>query len=106
MKNIVYTFCLLLVSAALAVAAPGTITKVTSNSVTVHWSNVPVSHHGRLGGMAQGKYAGTSRESTFTVAPTTVITVHGKKASLGSLQTGMTVNVAHHGLMADRLDVP
>ena len=102
MKNIVSTFCLLLVSAALAVAAPGTITKVTNNSVTVHWSNVPgVSHHG----MAHG-YAGTSREYAFTVAPTTVITVHGKKASLGSLQTGMTVNVAHHGLMADRLDVP
>jgi hypothetical protein len=102
MKNIVSTLCLLLVSAALAVAAPGTITKVTGNSVTVHWSNVPaVSHHG----MAHG-YAGTSREYTFTVAPTTVITVHGKKASLGSLQTGMTVNVAHHGLMADRLDVP
>ena len=102
MKNIVSTFCLLLVSAALAVAAPGTITKVTNNSVTVHWSNVPaVSHHG----MAHG-YAGTSREYAFTVAPTTVITVHGKKASLGSLQTGMTVNVAHHGLIADRLDVP
>jgi hypothetical protein len=102
MKNIVFTLCLLLVSAALAVAAPGTITKVTSNSVTVHWSKVPaVSHHG----LAQG-YAGTSREYTFTIAPTTVITVHGKKASLGSLQRGMTVNVAHHGLMADRLDVP
>ena len=105
MKNIVSTFCLLFVSAALAVAAPGTVTKVTSNSVTVHWSKAPaapaVSHHG----MAHG-YAGTSREYAFTVAPTTVITVHGKKASLGSLQTGMTVNVAHHGLMAYRLDVP
>jgi len=105
MKNIVSTICLLLASAALAIAAPGTITKVTSNSVTVHWSNVPaapaVSHHG-MG----GSYLGTSRESTFTVAPTTVITVHGKKASLGNLQTGMTVKVAHHGLMADRLDVP
>jgi hypothetical protein len=53
-----------------------------------------------------GPYTGTSREYTFTVAPTTVITVHGKKTSLGSLQTGMTVNVAHHGLIADRLDVP
>ena len=105
MKNIVSTLCLLLASAALAIAAPGTITKVTSNSVTVHWSKVPaapaVSHHG----MAE-PYLGTSRESTFTVAPTTVITVHGKKASLGSLQTGMKVKVAHHGLMADRLDVP
>jgi len=102
MKNIVTTLCLLLLSAALAIAAPGTITKITSDSVTVHWSNVPaVSRHG----MAHA-YAGTSREYTFTVAPTTVITVHGKKASLGSLQKGMTVNVAHHGLMADRLDAP
>jgi hypothetical protein len=102
MKNKVSTLCLLLVSAALVVAAPGTITKVTNNSVTVHWSNVPaVSHHG----MAQA-YTGTSREYTFTVTPTTVITVSGKKASLGSLQKGMTVNVGHHGLMADRLDVP
>jgi hypothetical protein len=100
MKNIVSTLCLLLVSSALVVAAPGTITKVTNNSVTVHWSNVPFhSHHG----MAQ---TSTSAQYTFTVAPTTVITVHGKKASLGSLQKGMTVNVGHHGLMADRLDVP
>jgi hypothetical protein len=36
----------------------------------------------------------------------TVITVHGNKASLGSLQKGMTVNVAHQGLTATRLDVP
>jgi hypothetical protein len=35
-----------------------------------------------------------------------VITVHGNKASLGSLQKGMTVNVGHQGLTATRLDVP
>jgi hypothetical protein len=81
MKNVVSTLCLLLASAALAIAAPGTITKVTSNSVTVHWSNAPaapaVSHHG----MAE-PYLGTSRESTFTVAPTTVITDGGKDSGL------------------------
>jgi hypothetical protein len=49
---------------------------------------------------------GDSREYTFTVTPSTVITVHGNKASLGSLQKGMTVNVAHQGLTATRLDVP
>jgi hypothetical protein len=73
MKNIVSTLCLLLLSAALAIAAPGTIAKITSDSVTVHWSNAPaVSHHG----MAHA-YTGTSREYTFTVAPTTVIREKG-----------------------------
>jgi hypothetical protein len=102
MKKLFSTLCLLLVGAALAVAAPGTITKVSSNSVTVHWSNAPaVSHHGLSHALT-----GTSREYTFTVTPATVITVHGGKASLGSLQKGMTVNVAHQGLTATRLDVP
>ncbi|HYY26897.1 MAG TPA: hypothetical protein VE860_03085 [Chthoniobacterales bacterium] len=103
MKKLFSALCLLLVSAALAVAAPpGTITKVSSSSVTVHWgSAAAVSKHG----MAEA-YTGHSREYTFTVTPSTVITVHGTKASLGSLQKGMTVNVAHQGLTATRLDVP
>jgi hypothetical protein len=102
MKKLFSALCLLFVGTALAVAAPGTITKVSSSSVTVHWGNAKAaSHHG----MAQA-YTGTSREYTFTVTPSTVITVHGNKASLGSLQKGMTVNVAHQGLTATRLDVP
>jgi hypothetical protein len=102
MKKLFSILCILFVGAALAVAAPGTITKVTSDSVTVHWSSAAaVSKHG----MAQA-YTGHSREYTFTVTPATVITVHGNKASLGSLQKGMTVNVGHQGLTATRLDVP
>jgi hypothetical protein len=103
MKKLLPTILVLLASAVLAVAAPGIVVKTTGNSVTVHWTvdTGKMSSHG----IANGGYRGGSREYTFTVTPSTVYTVNGSKASLGSLQKGMHVNVQHNGLMATRIDV-
>jgi hypothetical protein len=103
MNKLLSTMLVLLTSAVLAVAAPGTIVKVTGNSVTVHWTvdASKISVHG----IANGGYRGGSREYTFTVTPSTVYTVNGSKGSLGSLQKGMHVNVQHTGLTATRIDV-
>jgi hypothetical protein len=86
MKKLFSALCLLFVGTALAVADPnarvdspgweGTITKVSSSSVTVHWGNVKTAQINE-----QEPATGDSREYTFTVTPSTVITVHGNKAS-------------------------
>ena len=103
MKKLLFPILVLLASAVLAVAAPGTVVKVSGNSVTVHWT---VDTSGKISahGMANGGYRGGSREYTFTVTPSTVYTVNGSKGSLGSLQKGMHVNVQHNGLTATRID--
>ena len=103
MKKLLSTVLVLLASAVLAVAAPGTVVKVTGNSVTVHWTvdAGKDSNHG----IANGGLRGSSREYTFTVTPSTVYTVNGSKGSLGSLQKGMHVKVQHTGLTATRIDV-
>jgi hypothetical protein len=103
MKKLLSPVLVLLASAVLAVAAPGTVVKVSGNSVTVHWT-VDTSGKISVHGMANGGYRGGSREYTFTVTPSTVYTVNGSKGSLGSLQKGMHVNVQHNGLTATRID--
>jgi hypothetical protein len=103
MKKLLFPILVLLASAVLAVAAPGTVVKVGGNSVTVHWT-VDTSGKISVHGMANGGYRGGSREYTFTVTPSTVYTVNGSKSSLGSLQKGMHVNVQHNGLTATRID--
>jgi hypothetical protein len=103
MKKLLFPILVLLASAVLAVAAPGTVVKVSGNSVTVHWT-VDTSGKISVHGMANGGYRGGSREYTFTVTPSTVYTVNGSKGSLGSLQKGMHVNVQHNGLTATRID--
>ena len=103
MKKLLSPILVLLASAVLAVAAPGTVVKVSGNSVTVHWT-VDTSGKISVHGMANGGYRGGSREYTFTVTPSTVYTVNGSKDFLGSLQKGMHVNVQHNGLTATRID--
>jgi hypothetical protein len=64
MKKLLSPILVLLASAVLAVAAPGTVVKVSGNSVTVHWT---VDNSGKISvhGMANGGYRGGSREYTF-----------------------------------------
>jgi len=103
MKKLLSTILVLMTSAVLAVAAPGTVVKVSGNSITVHWTvdASGISKHG----IANGGYRGSSREYTFTVTPSTTYSVNGAKGSLGSIQKGMHVKVQHTGLVATHVDV-
>jgi maltose-binding protein MalE len=101
MRKFLSTTLVLIASAVLAVAAPGTVTKVSAGSFTVHWDvKEAVSKHG----MAHA-YSGTSREYTFTVSPSTTYTVNGAKGSFANIQKGVHVNVQHSGLVATHVDV-
>jgi hypothetical protein len=103
MKRFLSTTLVLFASAILAVAAPGTVTKVSGNSFTAHWTvdASGISKHG----MANGGYRGSSREWTFTVTPSTTYTVNGAKGSFSGIQKGVHVNVKHTGLVATHVDV-
>jgi hypothetical protein len=104
MKKILAGIFVFMASAIFAVAAPGTVVKVTASSITVHWT---VDTSGKISahGMAGGGYRGSSREYTFTVTPKTVYLINGRKGSLGDIQKGAHVNVKHNGLVATEIDV-
>jgi hypothetical protein len=103
MRKFLSTTLMLFASAILAVAAPGTVTKVSGDSFTAHWTvdASGISKHG----MANGGYRGSSREWTFKVTPSTTYTVNGAKGSFSSIQKGVHVNVKHTGLVATHVDV-
>jgi maltose-binding protein MalE len=100
MRKFLSTTLVLIASAILAVAATGTVTKVSDGSFTVHYVVKAVSKHG----MAHA-YTGNSREYTFTVSPSTTYTANGAKGSFASIQKGVHVNVQHSGLVATHVDV-
>ncbi len=103
MRKFLSTTLLLFASAILAIAAPGTVTKVSGDSFTVHWTvdSSGISKHG----IANGGYRGSSREWTFKVTPSTTYAVNGAKGSFSSIQKGVHVNVKHTGLVATHVDV-
>jgi hypothetical protein len=100
MQKFLSTTLVLIASAVLAVAATGTVTKVSDGSFTVHYEVKAVSKHG----MAHA-YTGNSREYTFKVSPSTTYTANGAKGSFASIQKGAHVNVQHSGLVATHVDV-
>jgi maltose-binding protein MalE len=100
MRKFLSTTLVLIASAILVVAAPGTVTKVSNGSFTAHYEVNAKSKHG----MAHS-YAGNSREYTFTVSPSTTYTVNGAKGSFADIQKGAHVNVKHTGLAATHVDV-
>lgn len=91
---------MLIASAVLAVAAPGTVTKVSGGSFSVHYDVHAVSKHG----MANA-YSGSSREKTFTVTPKTTYSVNGGKGSFADIQKGVHVNVKASSGVASHVDV-
>lgn len=103
MRKFLSTTLVLFASAILAVAAPGTVTKVGDNSFTAHWT-VKASGMSKHG-MANGGYLGSSREYTFKVTPSTTYAVNGAKGSFSSIQKGVHVIVKHNGSVATHVDV-
>jgi hypothetical protein len=103
MRKFLSTTLVLFASAILAIAAPGTVTKVNGDSFTAHYTvgASGISKHG----MANGGYRGSSREYTFKVTPSTTYTVNGAKGSFSSIQKGVHVTVQHTGLVATHVDV-
>jgi len=104
MKKFYSVIFALIATATLAFAAPGTVTKVSGNSFTVHWT-IDTSGKITAHGMAGGQYLGGSREKTFTVTPTTVYTVNGGKGSFANVKKGVHVIVKAHSGIADRVDI-
>jgi hypothetical protein len=104
MKKFYSVIFALIATATLAFAAPGTVTKVSGNSFTVHWT-IDTSGKITAHGMAGGQYLGGSREKTFTVTPNTVYTVNGGKGSFANVKKGVHVIVKAHSGIADRVDI-
>jgi hypothetical protein len=104
MKKFYSVIFALIATATLAFAAPGTVTKVSGNSFTVHWT-IDTSGKITAHGMAGGQYLGGSREKTYSVTPATVYTVNGSKGSFANVQKGVHVIVKAHSGIADRVDI-
>jgi len=103
MKKLSSVVFALIATATLAIAAPGTIVKVSGNSFTVHWllNGDKMSRHG----MSNGGIVGTSREKTYSVTPSTVYSLNGGKGSFADVQKGAHVKVTSQSGVASRVDI-